>query len=163
VVADLTKRNGAFFRYVVNNWQLSSITTLASGHPYGSEQITTKDTPVPGMVSNKTLNGTGFSYRVPWLPVNSYVLPANYRSDARLTKALPFGESGRYKLFLNFEVFNLGEHVVGHGVHQQPGRTPRPRACSRRRQRSCMCPRPTQGSRMARRPGRMQISARFTF
>jgi hypothetical protein len=63
------------------------------------------DTPVSGMFSNFSLNGSGLSSRVPWLPVDNYYYPASYRSDARLTKAIPFGE--RYKLDLNFEVFNL--------------------------------------------------------
>ena len=30
-----------------------------------------------------------------------------YRADARLSKLLPFGEGDRYKLYLNFEIFNL--------------------------------------------------------
>ena len=29
-----THRGGAFFKYVVNNWQLSSLTTLQTGRPY---------------------------------------------------------------------------------------------------------------------------------
>lgn len=102
-----THRTGAFYRYVVNNWQLSSITSMASGHPYGSEQINVSDTPVTGMFSNFSVTGSGFSYRAPWLPVNGYVLPPNYKADARLSKVLPFGESGRMKLFLNFEAFNI--------------------------------------------------------
>ncbi len=102
-----THRTGAFYRYVVNNWQLSSITSLASGHPYGSEQINVSDTPVTGMFSNFSITGSGFSYRAPWLPVNSYVLPPNYKADARISKVLPFGEAGRMKLFLNFEAFNI--------------------------------------------------------
>ena len=102
---NFTKRTGAFFKYAVNNWQLSSITTMQSGHPYGSTIVYMTDTPVSGMFSNFSLNGSGLSSRVPWLPVDNYYYPASYRSDARLTKSLPFGE--RYKLDLNFEVFNL--------------------------------------------------------
>jgi hypothetical protein len=101
-----THRNGAFFRYVVNDWQLSSISTLESGVPAGSETIYLNDTPVSGMFSNYSINGTGFSSRVPWLPVNSYYLPALYRSDARLSKVIPITERG-YKLYLNFEMFNI--------------------------------------------------------
>lgn len=96
-----------FSKYIINHWQLSSITTMMSGHPYGSETISMKDTPVTGMVSSSSLNGTGFSFRVPFLPVNSYYLPAMYRADARLSKILPFGEGGKYQLFLNFEMFNV--------------------------------------------------------
>ncbi len=100
-----THGNGAFSKYVVNNWQLSSITTAQSGHPDGSETVYVTDTPVSGMFSNYSLNGSGLSSRVPWLPVNSDYLPAEYRTDARLTKIVPIGE--RCKLALNFEVFNI--------------------------------------------------------
>ena len=64
-----------FSKYVVNGWQLSTITTMASGHPYGSETISVKDTPVTGMFSNFNLNGSGFSGRVPFLPVRQ-LLPS---------------------------------------------------------------------------------------
>jgi hypothetical protein len=80
---------------------------MASGHPYGSETITTKDTPVAGMFNNYSLNGIDFSTRVPWLPVNSYMYPAMYRQDASLTKVVPIGEGDRYKLSLRFDVFNV--------------------------------------------------------
>jgi outer membrane receptor protein involved in Fe transport len=102
-----THRSGAFFKYAVNGWQLSSITTMQSGHPYGSAIVYLGDTPVSGMFSNYSLNGSGLSSRVPWWPVNSYYYPAMYRSDARISKIIPFGEGERYKLYLNFEVFNL--------------------------------------------------------
>ncbi len=102
-----THRTDVFSRYIVNGWQLSTITSMGSGHPYGSESISLKDTPVTGMFSNFSLNGFGFSSRVPFLPVNSYYYPAMYRADARLSKILPFGESGRTNLALNFEVFNV--------------------------------------------------------
>ncbi len=39
-----------FAKYVVNNWQLSSITTLMSGRPNGSLTIRMTDTPVAGML-----------------------------------------------------------------------------------------------------------------
>jgi outer membrane receptor protein involved in Fe transport len=110
-----TNRTDVFSRFVVNNWQLSSITTMASGHPYGNLNISLKDTPVTGMFSNFSLNGTGFSGRVPFEPVNSYYLPAYYRADARLSKVLPFGEANRYQLYLNFEVFNLANTWAARG------------------------------------------------
>jgi hypothetical protein len=106
----LTHRTGAFYRYAVNGWQLSTITTMASGHPTGSETINVTDTPVAGMFSSTSINGSGLSFRVPFLPVNSYYLPATYRADARLSKILSFGESNRYNLYLNFEVFNLANN-----------------------------------------------------
>lgn len=100
-----TNKTDAFSRYVINGWQLSSITTINSRRPFGSPTISLKDTPVTGMFSNFSVNGTGLSGRVPFWAVDSVYQPAMYRADARLTKQLAFGE--RYRLALNFEVFNV--------------------------------------------------------
>ena len=100
-----THRKGAFFRYVVNNWQLSSITTVNSARPYGNGTISVKDTPVTGMFSNFTIDGSGLSSRVPFWPENAVYQPNMWKSDARLSKALPFGERIRALAF--FEVFNV--------------------------------------------------------
>ncbi len=102
-----TKRSGAFYKYVVNNWQLSSLTTINSQRPYTNPTIHTNDTPVPGMFSSFTLNGSGLSSRVPFWAVNSIYQPALFKTDARLTKIIPFGVDDRYKVFFNFEAFNL--------------------------------------------------------
>jgi len=100
-----THRSGAFAKYVVNNWELSSIMTINSSRPYASPTIKVNDTPVAGMFSNFTINGSGLSSRVPFLPVNSVWQPAMYRADARISKILPFGE--QYRLYISFEMFNL--------------------------------------------------------
>jgi outer membrane receptor protein involved in Fe transport len=100
-----THSTSAFARYFVNNWQLSSIATINSRRPYGSPTVRLNDTPVPGMFSNFSLNGSGLSGRVPFWAVNSVYQPASYRADVRLSKIVPIGE--RHKLFLNFEVFNI--------------------------------------------------------
>ncbi|MBZ5585012.1 MAG: hypothetical protein LAQ30_22935 [Acidobacteriia bacterium] len=152
-----TTRSGAFFKYVVNNWQLSSITTMASGHPYGSTQVYLNDKPVTGMFGY-SMNGTGFSYRVPWLPVNNYVLPPSYRSDARLSKVLPFGE--RYKLYLNFEMFNIANTWSATGftnsrMYNETKGVLNPAAL--------YIPSADYGSPDGTQARRMQISARFTF
>jgi hypothetical protein len=94
-----------FAKYFVNNWQLSSITTLMSGRPNGSLTIRTTDTPVANMLFNSTINGFGGNSRVPFLPVNSLYTPPVYREDLRLTKIIPLGE--RFKLTLNAEAFNV--------------------------------------------------------
>jgi outer membrane receptor protein involved in Fe transport len=101
----ITHREGALYKYLVNNWELSSITTIGSSRPYGSPTIFTSGTPVPGMFSTFSINGYGLSGRVPFLPVNSVWQPALYRDDMRISKILPFGE--RYKLYLSFEIFNV--------------------------------------------------------
>jgi hypothetical protein len=100
-----THREGAFFKYVVNNWQLSSITTINSARPYSSATIRTTDTSVTGMFSNYNLDGSGLSARVPFWPVNNVYQPNMWRSDARISKIIPFTE--RFKLYAFFEVFNL--------------------------------------------------------
>lgn len=101
----ITRRSGSFYKYVVNNWQLSSITTIGSARPYGNATIRVTDTPVTGMFSNFTINGSGLSSRVPFWPVNNVYQPNMWRSDARLSKLIPFNE--RYKLYLSFEAFNI--------------------------------------------------------
>jgi hypothetical protein len=100
-----TNRTGAFYKYIVNNWQLSNITTMQSGQPTGSPTIRVTDTPVPGMFSNFTVNGSGLGSRVPFLPINSLYLPRQYRADARITKVIPIGD--RFKLGLTFDCFNI--------------------------------------------------------
>jgi len=112
-----THRDGAFFKYVVNNWQISSITTVGSARPYTSPTISVKDTPVTGMFSNFTIDGSGLSSRVPFWPVNSIYQPNLWRSDARLSKAFPFGE--RAKLFAFFEVFNVSNSWSPTGMTSQ--------------------------------------------
>jgi hypothetical protein len=101
----ITTRNGAFFKYVVNGWQLTSLTTLQSGRPY-SVNIYMADAPVTGMASSYSLNGAGLSSRVPFWPYYSQYFPGRYNSDASLTKIIPLNEKGM-KLQLKFEVFNV--------------------------------------------------------
>ncbi len=101
-------REGAFFKYVVNNWQLSSIMTIGTGHPSGSETIRLTDTPVTGMLSTNSINGFGGNFRVPFLPVNGLYTPATYRDDLRITKGIPLGgEHNQRMLFLIAEAFNI--------------------------------------------------------
>ena len=105
---------GAFFKYAVNNWQFSSITTFASGRPV-TATVNMTDTPVAGMFSNLSLNGSGLSFRVPFWPVNNLLTPPSYRADARISKILPFGE--RVRLYLNFEAFNVSNTVVDTSIN----------------------------------------------
>lgn len=102
----ITQRDGAFYKYVVNNWELSSITTINSARPYGNPTIFVSGTPVAGMFSNFSINGYGLSGRVPFLKESSEWQPAMYRDDIRISKILPFGD--RYKVYLSFEIFNVG-------------------------------------------------------
>ena len=111
-----THRNGSFFKYVVNNWQFSSITTLAAGRPT-TAQIRTTDTAVPGMAYTTSIDGFGGNFRVPFWPVNSLYTPPAYRADVRVSKIIPVNE--RFRLFLNFEVFNVSNTVVDTSITNQ--------------------------------------------
>ncbi len=98
--------NNPLIKYVVNNWQLSSITTLASGRPTGSASVRLTDTPVTGMLSSSSLDGLGAGSRVPFLPVDGIYTPAAYRADIRVTKIIPLPWE-HIKLALNGEAFNI--------------------------------------------------------
>jgi hypothetical protein len=102
----LMRGNSAFAKYVANNWLLSSISTIASGRPVGSETIRLTDTPVTGMLSNSTLNGFGGNTRVPFLPVDSLYTPPVYREDLRVTKLIPLPWE-KIKLSASMEAFNI--------------------------------------------------------
>jgi hypothetical protein len=101
----ITHRNDPFFRYVVNNWQLASITTIASGRPTGSATVRTTDTPIAGALSASSLNGFTGSTRAPFLPVDGIYTPASYREDLRITKIIPIAE--KLQLYLMGEAFNI--------------------------------------------------------
>lgn len=123
-------------KYLVNGWQISAITTLASGRPTGSPTIRIVSAPTlpsGSFLSTSTIDGfASGSTRVPFLPVNSIYTPASYRADIRLTKGIPLGTE-RAHMFFNFEVFNVSnswsptamstqEYTATKGVLQQtPG------------------------------------------
>jgi hypothetical protein len=112
----------AFAKAVLGDWQLSAITTLASGRPYGSAGVSgsisactaTVTTGCVQLPAGQSLLSSSFpdaftgSHRVPWLPVNDILTPATYRADARVTKFIPIkiGDHDT-RLSLNFEMFNV--------------------------------------------------------
>lgn len=100
-----TRRDGSFYKYVVNNWQLSCITTLASGRPVTSYLSVSDSTPFSGAAFTSTLNGFGGNSRVPFWSTSALYTPASYRADARVSKVLPLTE--RHRVYLNFEAFNI--------------------------------------------------------
>ncbi len=111
-----TQRDSVVAKYLLNNWQLSQITTLASAMA-STPTIFVSGSPFTGAAFNSTLNGFGGSSRVPFLPAASLNIDQIYRTDARLTKVLPFTE--RYQLHLNFEAFNVFNHVSFTAVNTQ--------------------------------------------
>ncbi len=111
-----TKSQSTIAKTFINNWQLSQITTFASAQPQ-TPTIFVSGSPFAGAAINTSLNGFGGSTRVPFLPAASLDIDQIYRTDARLTKILPFKE--RYQIHLNFEVFNLFNHVSDTSVNGQ--------------------------------------------
>jgi hypothetical protein len=65
--------------------------------------------PFPGAAYNSTINGFGGAARVPFLPASSLPIDTVLRTDARLARIIPLSE--RLQLHLNFEVFNVLNHV----------------------------------------------------
>jgi hypothetical protein len=106
----LMHSNSAFAKYVVNNWQLSSITTIQSGRPTGSATIHLNDTPVTGMLySADALDGFNGNFRVPFIPVDSLYTPWVEQENFRLTKVIPLPRESM-KLGLSFEAFNIANN-----------------------------------------------------
>jgi hypothetical protein len=106
----LTDSNNAVAKLLLNNWQLSSITTLQSGRPTGSLTINMQDTPVTGMLySADSLSGWNGNFRAPFLPVNSLYTPWVEQENFRLTKMIPLA-SERMHLSLNFEAYNIANN-----------------------------------------------------
>jgi len=100
-----TKSNSAAARYLLNGWELSTITTMASPEP-ATATVSVSGTQFTGVTFyGSTLNGSGGWGRVPFWPVNSLNIDRIYRVDARLSRTLPFSE--RVKGYLMFEAFNV--------------------------------------------------------
>jgi hypothetical protein len=111
-----TKSNSFAARYLVNGWQLSQITTIASPQ-FATPTVTVSGTPFAGAAFNSTLNGFGGTNRVPFLPYSSLEIDNIFRVDARLSRELPFSE--RVRMWLNFEAFNVFNTVYNTFVNTQ--------------------------------------------
>ncbi len=101
-----TKSTSWASRYLVNGWELSSITTMASSQP-ATAFVSISGQQFTGVTfygGNTTLNGSGGWGRVPFWPVNSLNIDKMYKVDARLTRNLPFTE--KVTGMLMFEAFN---------------------------------------------------------
>lgn len=101
----LMRSNSALARYVVNNWQLSQVTTLQSAQPVNST-VSVSGNAFTGALVAGSLNGLGGGFgRVPFQPVSNLDVDRIYKVDARLAKKLPFTE--RVTGYLQLEAFNV--------------------------------------------------------
>jgi outer membrane receptor protein involved in Fe transport len=116
-----TTSKSAYAKYLVNGWEVSAITTLASAQPTSAtvgSVSTGNGTVFQGVqLAFSTLNGTGGWNRVPFWPVSSLDIDRTYRVDARLSRNLPFSE--RVKGSLMFEAFNAFNTQYNTGVNTQ--------------------------------------------
>lgn len=95
-------------RFLVNGWELSTITTMASAKPWSPTISFSGSTSSQFSGINlayATLNGSGGWNRVPFLPVGYLNVDQTFRVDGRITRSLPFTE--RVKANLIFEAFNM--------------------------------------------------------
>ncbi len=99
-------------RYLINNWQLSVLTVAATPEPL-VPSISVGVAPA-GVLSRSTINGLGGSTRVPFESISALNGDNLYRTDARLTKVLPFSE--RFHVLLMFEAFNVFNHPFYQGT-----------------------------------------------
>jgi hypothetical protein len=114
----LTSSTSTAARFLVNGWELSGITTIASSHPV-SATMNSASTSANGVfqgvtLAYSTLNGSGGWNRVPFLPVGTLDVDRTYNVDARLSRKLPFSE--KVKASLNFEAFNAFNTIHNTGV-----------------------------------------------
>lgn len=101
-----TSGNSVAERYLVNGWELSTITTMASSQP-NSGLISVSGTQFTNtpLLYTSSINGSGGWSRVPFWPVNSVDIDRVFRVDARLTRNIPINE--RVKVLLMFEGANI--------------------------------------------------------
>jgi hypothetical protein len=110
-------RSGSIaLRHVVNGWALSSIATLASGHPV-TPLVLVSGQQFSGvtMAYTNSLNGSGGWNRVPFAPFGAFDTGRQYNVDARLSRTLDFTE--RVKGVLLFEAFNALNTQYDTGVN----------------------------------------------
>ncbi len=96
--------SSALARHLINNCQLSEITTLQSSRPVTATTAVSVFA-FPGALVVGSLNGCGCSSRVPFQPISNLDLDRIYRFDARLSRKVPFTE--RVTGYLTFEAFNI--------------------------------------------------------
>jgi outer membrane receptor protein involved in Fe transport len=110
-----TSSTSPWAKYLVNGWELSTITTMASAQPTsGTISVSGTQFSASPLLYTGSINGSGGWNRVPFLPVNSQDIDRIYRVDARLTRNLPFSE--RVRALLMFEAFNAFNTQYNTGI-----------------------------------------------
>jgi hypothetical protein len=98
------------------------------------------------------------------MPYNSYYLPAQYHSDARLSKVIPLGpEDSQRKLYLTFEMFNISGTWAATSFKSSVGYTEANGILTAVAPASLYVPSADAGFPDGTQAKRMQISGRITF
>jgi hypothetical protein len=103
-------------RRLINGWQLSTFTILASSQP-ATPIVDVQGQQFSGVTMNYTssLNGSGGWARVPFLPINSLLTGPEYNVDARVARQFTINE--RIKATLMFEGYNVFNMQYNTGVN----------------------------------------------
>ncbi len=154
-------------KLLLNGWSLSTIVTLASGHP---QQANICGTPSPldgGLTAGDANNASVTAGRAGWLPRNPYYSPGFQDLDIRLARQFSIRE--RVRLALMGEVFNLFNHTNVSSVNTTAFTylAAGSGACAGHAN-ACMVPSPTYlaptaTSNLLWGPRQVQVSARLTF
>ncbi len=112
-----TKSDNMAARYLINGWQLSTITTIATPLPAtGTVSVSgTQFTGTGALLYTGSLNGSGGWGRVPFLPVDSQPIDDEYHVDARISRAIPITEHVHAALM--FEAFNVFNTQYNTGIN----------------------------------------------
>jgi hypothetical protein len=102
------KRDGAA-KLLLDNWAVAPIVHIKTGKPH-TEYVSGNAPGVPASCQSCLgPNGSGGSYRLPFLSRNSWRMPDQYVVDLRLSKRFYFHEDQRIDFLV--EGFNLFNHV----------------------------------------------------
>jgi hypothetical protein len=107
--APADKSGSAMSRHLLNGWQVSGLTTLASSQP-ATPLVDVIGQQFSGVTMNYTssLNGSGGWARLPFLPINSLLTGPEYNVDARVARQFQITERVKATLLLEgFNIFNM--------------------------------------------------------
>ncbi|MBZ5554727.1 MAG: TonB-dependent receptor [Acidobacteriia bacterium] len=97
--------DNAFVKAVFNDWQFGGIMTFSDGKP----QTATISGGLSGTTVTSTTNGTGGSYRVPFVAPGSYTGTGQATVDMRFTRTFKVSEKAKFQFI--WEGFNLFNRV----------------------------------------------------
>ncbi len=94
------------FATIFNDWQMSGIATLSDGKPITGTISGSLSSSI-GTPNSSSTNGSGGSFRVPWLAPNSYRGTGQATLDFRLSRFIPIKEKARIQVVAEaFNIFN---------------------------------------------------------